>query len=47
LARCTAQTTPGTYTIFTENRPSNTSCSMTTSCGGGCFITGTAKLTCP
>jgi hypothetical protein len=49
VAQCTAQTTPGTYTIFTENPRSDAgaNCSLSTSCGGGCFVTGTAQLTCP
>jgi len=50
-AQCLS-TAHGTYTIYTENYStmddsSGGSCLATSACGGGCFITGTARLTCP
>jgi hypothetical protein len=47
-AQCIAGSA-GTYTIFTLNvgGPSGSTCNVTSACGGGCFITGTAQLTCP
>jgi hypothetical protein len=38
----------GTYTIWADNPPvSGVSCLAITACGGGCFVAGTAQLTCP
>jgi hypothetical protein len=46
-----AQCTPGavgTYTIWANDPPfPNISCLAMTACGGGCFVAGTAQLTCP
>jgi len=46
-----AQCTPGavgTYTIWANGPPyPNVECLAITACGGGCFIAGTAQLTCP
>jgi hypothetical protein len=47
IASCKAGAV-GTYTVFTSNTGgANGGCNVTTACGGGCFITGTAQLTCP
>ena len=43
LAACTSAAN-GTYTVFASVP---TYCESITACGGGCQITGTAKLTCP
>jgi hypothetical protein len=38
----------GTYTVFTSNTGGmHGGCNITSACGGGCFVTGTAQLTCP
>ncbi|MGP0017436.1 MAG: hypothetical protein ACLPHP_02610 [Candidatus Sulfotelmatobacter sp.] len=46
-----AQCTPGavgTYTIWANDPPySGVECLAITVCGGGCFVAGTAQLTCP
>jgi len=46
-----AQCTPGavgTYTIWANDPPlSNVECLAITACGGGCFVVGSAQLTCP
>ena len=41
LAQCRAS---GTYTIFASDM---TNCNVVGPCGTGCFVTGTAMLTCP
>jgi hypothetical protein len=41
LAQCQAS---GTYTIFASDM---TNCNVVGPCGTGCFVTGTAQLTCP
>jgi hypothetical protein len=48
VAQCAAGSV-GTYTIFTLNPggPDGGTCNITTACGGGCFLTATANLTCP
>jgi|SRR5579859_1877394 len=47
VAHCAAGAV-GTYTVFTENfAAASGGCGATTACGDGCFITGTAQLTCP
>ena len=47
VARC-AVGSVGTFTIFTSNSANpHVSCLATTACGGGCFVTGTAQLSCP
>jgi hypothetical protein len=47
VAQCAAGSV-GTYTVFTENYSnSHGGCLGTSACGGGCFVTGTAQLTCP
>ncbi len=48
VAQC-ASGVVGTYTVW-ANAPRNVSganCLAITACGGGCFVAGTAKLTCP
>jgi len=45
LAQCAAGSV-GTYTVFAYDFP-NPTCLAITACGGGCAVTGTAKLTCP
>jgi hypothetical protein len=46
-----AQCSPGavgTYTVWANDPPnSNIECLAITACGGGCFVAGTAQLTCP
>jgi hypothetical protein len=46
VAQCAAGSAR-TFTVFTSNESSGMMCNSTTACGGGCFITGTAQLTCP
>ena len=47
VAQCAAGAV-GTYTVFTENYSNaHGGCEATSACGGGCFVTGTAQLTCP
>jgi len=48
VARC-ASGAAGTYTVW-ANAPPNVNgpnCLAITACGGGCFVAGTAHLTCP
>jgi hypothetical protein len=42
-AQC-ANGAAGTYTVFAFD---STNCNLSTACGGGCTIVGTAQLTCP
>lgn len=38
----------GTFTVWADDPPtSGMTCLAVTACGGGCFIAGTAQLTCP
>jgi hypothetical protein len=38
----------GTYTVWADAPPNpNAGCAAMTACGGGCFVAGTAQLTCP
>jgi len=47
LAQC-ATGAVGTYTVWAEDFPfSGGGCGATTPCGGGCFVVGSAQLTCP
>lgn len=47
LAQC-ASGAVGTYTVWAEDFPfSGGGCGATTPCGGGCFVVGSAQLTCP
>lgn len=46
LAQC-APGAVGTYTVWADDPPSNVYCLAITACGGGCFVAGTAHLTCP
>lgn len=47
VAQCTAGAV-GTYTVWANDPPySNVECLAITACGGGCFVAGTAQLTCP
>ncbi len=47
VAQC-APGAVGTYTIWADDPPlSNVACLAITACGGGCFVAGTAQLTCP
>jgi hypothetical protein len=47
MAQC-APGAVGTYTIWADDPPlSNVACNAITACGGGCFVAGTAQLTCP
>jgi hypothetical protein len=47
VAQC-APGAVGTYTVWADDSPSpNIECLAMTACGGGCFIAGTAQLTCP
>jgi hypothetical protein len=47
LAKC-ASGAVGIYTVWAENPPlPNAMCDATTACGGGCFVVGSAQLTCP
>jgi len=43
LAQCAAGAN-GTYSVFASD---STMCLAITACGGGCYVTGTALLTCP
>ena len=45
LAAC-APGAAGTYTVYADDPP-DPSCLVIGPCGGGCFVTGTAQLTCP
>ena len=47
VAQC-APGAVGTYTVWADDPPlSNVACLAITACGGGCFVAGTAQLTCP
>jgi hypothetical protein len=47
VAQC-APGAVGTYTIWANDPPtSNVGCLAITACGGGCFVVGSAQLTCP
>jgi hypothetical protein len=47
VAKC-APGAVGTYTVWANDPPfSNVECLAITACGGGCFVAGTAQLTCP
>ncbi len=47
LAKC-ASGAVGTYTVWANDPPNpNVGCLAMTACGGGCFVAGTAQLTCP
>ncbi len=47
VAQC-APGAVGTYTVWADDPPfPNIECLAMTACGGGCFIAGTAQLTCP
>ena len=47
MAQC-APGAVGTYTVWADDPPlSNVACNAITACGGGCFVAGTAQLTCP
>jgi len=47
VAQC-ARGAVGTYTVWADDPPNpNISCLAITACGGGCFVAGTAQLTCP
>ena len=43
VAQCAADS-PGTYTVFASVP---TQCNLITACGGGCQVSGYAKLACP
>lgn len=45
LAQC-ATGAVGTFTVW-ANDPASGHCNAITPCGGGCFVAGTAQLTCP
>jgi len=48
LAQC-ASGAVGTYTVWANDAPFplGANCLAMTACGGGCFVAGTAQLTCP
>lgn len=48
LAEC-ASGAVGTYTVWANDvpYPLGANCLAMTACGGGCFVAGTAQLTCP
>ncbi len=47
VAQC-APGAVGTYTVWADDPPLfNVACLAITACGGGCFIAGTAQLSCP
>jgi hypothetical protein len=47
MAQC-APGAVGTFTVWADDPPlSNVACNAITACGGGCFVAGTAQLTCP
>ena len=47
VAQC-AVGAAGVYTVFAEDYPyQGGGCLATTACGGGCWVAGTAQLTCP
>jgi hypothetical protein len=48
LAQC-ASGAVGTYTVWANDArlPLGANCLAMTACGGGCFVAGTAQLTCP
>ena len=48
VAQC-ASGAAGTYTVWANDPPfaAGANCNAITACGGGCFVAGTAQLTCP
>ncbi len=48
VAQC-ASGVVGTYTVWADAppNPNGPNCLAMTACGGGCFVVGTAQLTCP
>jgi hypothetical protein len=47
IAQC-ASGAVGTFTVWANDPPNSGSmCNAITVCGGGCFVAGTAQLTCP
>jgi hypothetical protein len=47
VAKC-ASGAVGTYTVWANDPPDpNVECLVMNACGGGCFVAGTAQLTCP
>jgi hypothetical protein len=48
LAQCVSGAL-GTYTVWANSArfPEGANCNAITACGGGCFVAGTAQLTCP
>jgi hypothetical protein len=48
VAQC-ASGAVGTYTVWADAPPNvgGPNCLAVNACGGGCFVTGTAQLTCP
>lgn len=48
MAQC-AGGAVGTYTVWADAppNPNGPNCLAMTACGGGCFVVGTAQLTCP
>jgi len=47
VAQC-APGAVGTFTVWADDPPlPNVACTAITACGGGCFVAGTAQLTCP
>lgn len=45
IAQC-ALGAVGSYTVWADDPPLGISCNAITACGGGCFVAGTAQLTC-
>jgi len=46
LAQC-ANGAVGTYTVFADDASGSVNCTAITACGGGCQVSGSARLTCP
>jgi hypothetical protein len=47
VAQCAPEAV-GTFTVWADDPPlPNAACNAITACGGGCFVAGTAQLTCP
>ena len=46
VAQC-ASGAVGTYTVWADDPSPTSNCLAVTACGGGCFVAGTAQLTCP
>ena len=46
LAQC-ASGAAGTYTVFADDASGSVNCTAITACGGGCQVSGSARLTCP